>query len=139
MKRILISLVLLIYGPLTIGVAQAADPTSTNPFDVCNSSNAGTLAGCQDSTLKEPQPGHVNAAAKNSFINTYLPNAVTQIALIAAALCIIMLLYAGLMYITNMDNPKEVSTATDIAVWSIIGLFIAMGAYLIMYVINNIF
>ena len=158
MKHFFILISALLYGMVTINIANAllvpdeeyfertysehttktSSTTATNPFDVCKGGTAGTLAGCQDSTINESTPGHINQNAKNTFINTYLPNIVTQIALIAAALCIIMLLYSGIMYITNMDNPKEITTATDIAVWSLIGLFISMGAYLIMFVINNL-
>jgi len=84
--------------------------------------------------LLEKIPGTANISG--SDFPGYL-SAVYKVALIVVTLsAVLMLSVGGFMYLTSAGNTSSISTAKGIIYDSLIGLVIALSAWLILYVIN---
>lgn len=84
--------------------------------------------------LLEKIPGTANLSGNN--LSGYL-SAVYKVALIVVTLsAVFMLSVGGFMYLTSAGNTSSIGTAKGIIYDSLIGLVIALSAWLILYIIN---
>ena len=86
--------------------------------------SGGTLSSFES----DPQKGTCNLARYlNIIIRLFLG--------ICAVLAVIMLVYGGLIYITSVV-PSEKGSGKNTIINALVGLIIALGAYLLLYTIN---
>lgn len=87
-----------------------------------------------DYILLEKIPGTNGVSGSN--LTAYL-SAIYKVALIVVTLAaVLMLSIGGFMYLTSAGNTSSISTAKGIIYDSLIGLVIALSAWLILYIIN---
>ena len=79
-------------------------------------------------------PGTSDATG-NVNINTYIPAVVKLIIGIAGALAVIRIIFGGIKYMTS-DAFEQKSDAKETITNAIIGLLLAMSAYIILFTIN---
>lgn len=56
---------------------------------------------------------------------------------IAAGICVVMLIVAGILFITANGDPGQVKKARDAVIWSVVGLVVAILAFSIISVVTN--
>ncbi|MFA5777692.1 MAG: pilin [Parcubacteria group bacterium] len=90
-------------------------------------------AGPYDYTALEPIPGTANTGADlKLYIEAIYKFAIWTVGIAA----VLMLTIGGFMYMVSAGNTSKMDTAKKIVTDAILGLIIALGAYLILYVIN---
>ncbi|MFA5777644.1 MAG: pilin [Parcubacteria group bacterium] len=89
--------------------------------------------GPYDYTALEPIPGTANTGADlKLYIEAIYKFAIWTVGIAA----VLMLTIGGFMYMVSAGNTSKMDTAKKIVTDAILGLIIALGAYLILYVIN---
>lgn len=123
------------------GATGCTDPDKMECCSAVNDPGVGSNAGANASTggkaleyqLLEKIPG---TEGKGSDLPGYV-GSLYKIALIIVTLsAVLMLTIGGFMYLTSAGNTSSISTAKSIIADSLIGLVIALSAWLILYVIN---
>ena len=106
----------------------------SSPSDPGTGGNNGSSTGIGlDYTLLENIPGTDNLG---SDLPGYV-SALYKVALVIVTLsAVLMLTIGGFMYLTSAGNTASISSAKSIIYDSLIGLVIALSAWLILYVIN---
>lgn len=98
----------------------AAEPSTTTPSSSSSSSKTKTY----EAQIKSPI-GEVTAGELIGRIVEYLMGLVGVIA-------VLMLIWGGVMYMTSAGNEEKINTAKKIITGAIIGLVVALLAYLIV-------
>lgn len=128
-------------GSTTLGVCSDVANYSCCSNAYTNSNTAGATTGGQSAqgnvpftyTLLERIPGGENAGGD---LETYVEN-IYRIALIIVTLsAVLMLSVGGFMYLTSAGNTSAMGSAKSVIFDSLIGLVIAITAWLILNVIN---
>ena len=71
--------------------------------------------------------------------NATLQNIVAVIAIIAGAIAVLIIVLAGLRYITSRGNPNETAKAKDAIIYAVVGLIIIISAFSIVnYVVLGV-
>lgn len=90
----------------------------------------------KDYTLLQPLPGMGQKLPVEKILPAYLSSLFKFMLVLAGALAVLMLVFAGIMYITSGGNASTIEKAKS-RIWSAIGgLVLAVSAYLILYTIN---
>ena len=88
-----------------------------------------------DYELLEPLPGGPEKIAPGGF-SAYLSALFKYAIAVAAVLAVVMIVIGGLQYIGAAGNTSVIEDAKDRIYWAIVGLFLALGSWLILYNIN---
>lgn len=112
-------ILLFVFAFLFAGLLNGVSSTTAAPFDY---------------VLMEKIPG--TSGISGSDLPAYI-SAIYKVALIVVTLsAVLMLSIGGFMYLTSAGNTSSISTAKGIIYDSLIGLVIALSAWLILYTIN---
>lgn len=71
-------------------------------------------------------------------ISTIIGNAATQLTTIATALIVLMIVWAGILFLTANGEPDKVSKARQAALWAIIGGVVVLSAEAVKTLIKSI-
>lgn len=64
---------------------------------------------------------------------------VSFVSVVASLVCVIIIILAGLRYITSSGNPDSISKSKNQIIYALIGLVVSLGAYAIVgYVIKKL-
>jgi len=88
------------------------------------------IAFGQSVTLTNPL-GETNTFAK------LLDNIITGVAGVVASLATIMIIIAGILYLTSAGSPERINTAKKALIYAIVGIVIALSAGAIAIVIKT--
>lgn len=126
-SRLKVSLLSLGALPLIIfaGSAQAADV-----FQPCETDAGKNSAVCKSKNAQEKGGGRNPLFGPDGVI-TFIINLISALVGIAA---VIMIILAGLKFITSGNNPQDVSSAREMVIYAVAGLIIAVSAQLIVRV-----
>lgn len=80
---------------------------------------------------EDPQ-GFVKGKKTSEIIQTYIGTTVNKILAVVGSLTLIVFVFGGFMWLTSAGNPDRVQTGTNAMLYSVIGLFIIFGAYVIL-------
>ncbi|MDP2691018.1 MAG: hypothetical protein Q8O95_01270 [bacterium] len=75
----------------------------------------------------------------SSFISDILPSIANWMAGFLAAIAVLVLIYAGIQYLTAEGEPEKISAATKTAFYTLGGLLLLMFGYAIVYLFLSIF
>ncbi len=116
------------------GICCQTVPPNNNTGNGNGSGSTGTgLTGQLNYTLLEKIPG---AEEAGSDLKSYL-EALYKIALVLVTLsAVLMLSIGGFMYLTSAGNTAQMGNAKGVITDALIGLVIALFAWLLLYVIN---
>jgi hypothetical protein len=141
MKKVLILLVLIVFL-LGVGFSERIDAAVC---DACNASTSSTNADCRapasecrgdlspDDGKKQgvcQEPGKTqicNPLRTTSFVGI-INNILTLLFNFALVLSPIMIVVAGIMFVTAGGSPDRVSTAKRILLWTVVGFVIVILA-----------
>lgn len=126
-KIILSSLFLFLFGLLTI--------SSVSARTVNNTLNGLKTTGVKVDAFSA-QAGQTDDVAKN-FIQTSAGRLIGSVLSFVGVLFLIMMIYAGIMWMTAQGNDQQVTKAKNLLINSIIGLVIIFAAYAITAFIGN--
>ncbi len=87
-------------------------------------------------TLLEPIPTHGGTLEGSTDLSSYLETVFAFGISIAGILAVTMIVIGGIQYITAYDNPGMVGNAKNRITQALLGLLLAIGAWLILYTIN---
>jgi hypothetical protein len=97
------------------------------------SSTVHSATGTYDYTQLEKIPGSENAGSDlKSFIESIYKFGIWTVGIAA----VLMITIGGFMYLASAGNTSKMDTAKNVITNAIIGLVVALSAYLILYVIN---
>ena len=74
----------------------------------------------------------------NSTFCSLLTSIAAQVGSLVAILGTIMLIVAGILYLTSAGNPTKTETAKKALIYAIIGIFIGVAASSIVSIVKNI-
>ena len=86
--------------------------------------DAGAAGGNCDTTLPE-------VAANADTVSTLL----SIVFGVLGAVCVFLVIYAGMQFITGGDDPQKVKNARNTIIWALIGLGVAVSAEAIVYLV----
>ena len=89
------------------------------------------LAVCPTGQICNPLNG------VNNF-NDLLEKIVTGVGTLIASLGVIMIIIAGILYLTSAGNPERINVAKKALVYAIIGIVIGIAADSIVAIIQNV-
>lgn len=117
---LLVSLVLLL--PVTVEAVSLFG-------DACSQGGTKDSAACSGT----------GAVAGNPIVDTI--NKVTVlVSIVAGAAAVILLVIAGLMYVTSGGDPSKIESAKKTVIYTVVGLFVIVLARLIIgFVISNVY
>ena len=69
--------------------------------------------------------------------NDFFKDAITIFSQVIGAVSVLILVLAGLRYITSLGDPKKTAEAKDAIVYSLIGLAVSLAAYSIVTLVLN--
>lgn len=75
----------------------------------------------------------------DSLTSTVIPRFATYFASFLAGIAVLLLMYAGIQFMTAGGDPDKVSQATKTATFTLLGIVVAMFAYAIVYLFISIF
>ena len=84
----------------------------------------------------EPLPGTTISSTGDVTLSSYLEGVYKLLVGLAGVFAVLMIVIGGLQFIAGADNPSMRSAARQRIVNAIFGLFLAMGSWLILYIIN---
>lgn len=127
MKKIIITLFVLLLVPLSSSLAQTSIETGSNP-------------SLKDAFKIQQEIGE-RAGYNNSNLDLLdIISAVINVVLsLIGILFIILIIYSGITWMTSGGEESSVSKAKKTLKQSIIGLVIVLGAYAISYFVINLF
>ncbi len=127
-KKILFSLLfisLFFFSAITGASAQSADDTL---------SGLNTTAGKVSAFSN--QVNQSNEISKN-FIQTSAGQIIGTVLSFVGVIFLILMIYAGIMWMTAQGNDQQVTKAKDLLINSIIGIIIIFAAYAITAFVGN--
>lgn len=110
-KKIFLSLALIV----GLGVTLAPAAGAVNIFDACDS--ASDTAVCQ---------------GRDEQVNGFVRQVVNTMMYILGALSVIMIIVAGIMYVTSGGSSDQVNKARHTLTYSVVGLIVALLALAII-------
>ena len=129
MKRILAVVLILACSTIFSSVAFAA----TSLFDVCTNSNSDTTSQSAACASKYDTNNPISGS------NSIIVKITNFIALIAGLAAVILLIIAGIKYITSQGDTAGVKAAKASLINVLIGiLVIVLGRQLIVYVVSRL-
>ncbi len=78
------------------------------------------------------------ASGSNDAVCTLLLNAKNLLLGVGGGIGVLLLVYAGFMYVTAYGNEERATQAKKIILWTIVGLIIIMGAELLIGELINV-
>lgn len=96
--------------------------------DVCEGAGANSTV-CKEKRAQED--GDKNPLFGPDGVLTFVINLISALVGIAA---VIMIILAGLKFVTSGSNPQDVSNAREMVIYAVVGLVIALSAQLIVRV-----
>jgi len=126
-KKIIFSSVFLFIFSLLLafGVnAQSTDSLITDPLEGLDKTAGNVTA------FKTSKPGA-------DFIQTKAGSIIGTVLSFIGVLFLIMMIYAGIMWMTAQGNDQQVTKAKDLLINSIIGIIIVFAAYAITAFVGN--
>ena len=157
MKKILISinLVLLLFCITDVKVSEAVvftvnshvssllagDPSTPSP--VQDPSNTGTV---RDPSIPNPVqdpsvPGKISIAIYNPLKANDLQELATDIIELLIQLgipvIVLMIIYAGFLYVTARGNPEQISKAHNTILWTLVGAAVLLGSMVIVEIVKK--
>ena len=92
----------------------------------------GKACDGSDSVICQQQK---NGSAK---ANTFIQNVISTLLFIVAAICVIVIIIGGIRYATSGGDSGQVKSAKDTILYAVIGLVVALMAYVIeRFVLSN--
>ncbi len=130
MKRVVSYAYSLVLGSLAFGsfmpLARAVDTTTYRPSGMFDIGSCGDINN----------PGMDSNSGKELLC---VVNNTIGIALeIVGALIVVVIIFAGVRYMTSMGNPERVAGAKKTLVGGIIGLIIVMSAWFVVRLVGNL-
>jgi hypothetical protein len=134
-KNLFISLAILQFSFLAYGllvpsaVALAADPKQA----VCEG------AGVTAVTAVTAAPGTVDCSTEaKGTLETVLKTALNLFSAIIGIIAVVMIIIAGLKYITSQGEPANIATAKNSIIYAAIGLVVvALAQVIVRFVLNR--
>lgn len=123
-KKIIFSSVFLFFFSLLLALGVSAQTTgdTLNGLDA----TAGKVTAFQNQT----KPG-------NDFIQSRAGTIIGTVLSFVGVLFLIMMIYAGIMWMTAQGNDQQVTKAKELLINSIIGIIIIFAAYAITAFVGN--
>jgi len=75
----------------------------------------------------------------NICVSCILANVFTPLWQLAAGLAVIMMIVAGILFITSNGEPGKITTAKQAVIWGIVGLLVAIIAFSIVTIVGKWF
>lgn len=75
----------------------------------------------------------------DNVVDNVLPGVAQWIAGFLAALAVIFLIYAGILYLTAGGEEEKITEATKTAFYVLVGLLLTMFAYVLVYLFLSLF
>ena len=118
---------------LTVGIIGLATTASVSAQDFTTGSKQ------VDPCVLSPGSGVCHYKNTRSSSSTIIKNIVNILLYIVGASAVIMIIISGLKYITSAGNPSGVASAKSTLLYSVVGLAVAMVAYVIVnWVISSV-
>lgn len=134
-KFIIILSTVVLSVPLAFAGTALAAPTTTGGTGQCTNIGSGIAKGV--TATGNPGSCSANTGSLTSGISKIGADAVNLFSIIVGILSVIMIIYAGLRYITSGGESGGVTSAKNTLIYAIIGLIIVVLAQLIVrYVLN---
>lgn len=126
MKKFFLGLVLLLtVFVATPALALAADPTAAAKNEVCQGITGQTGGTC--------------TPAQGSALARALKGVLEVISFIAGVAAVIVIIVAGLKYITSGGDTNSISSAKNTLIYAVVGLIVvAMSQVIVRYVLRNV-
>lgn len=123
-RLISVIIILVVLVPLLI---QAQNTTDTTVTSGASNSSGGTSLKI---TLKNP--------FKSNSIEGLLKVIVDEILMpIGGVIAVLMIMYAGYLFVTARGNSAQIDKARDALVWAVVGAAILLGAWVISTAIGS--
>ncbi len=81
--------------------------------------------------------GQICNPLKATDIITFLTQIIDVLLIFAVPIIVFFIIYAGFLFVTAKGNESQVSTAKSALTWAVVGGVIALGAKLIITVIEG--
>jgi hypothetical protein len=76
---------------------------------------------------------------EGGIISSLLPRVATWMTGLLAAVAVLFLMYAGILFLTAGGEEEKISEATKTAVYVVLGLILAMFGYVLVYLFLTLF
>ena len=83
-------------------------------------------------------PALADSAAEVAKIQTFIQSVIAVLVTGAGALATVFLVVGGIRYITSTGNPHNLEKAKHTIVYSILGLAISLGAYVLSSMVSGL-
>ncbi len=147
MKILKIILILIIFLFLTASVAVSKTVlaaqtcgTGTNTWQCENNEACGKSSGlCVPKIIGDipAPPGVAQYEKTGASFGGFLSNVIVLFTVIAGIVAFYNLLIGGFQFITSAGNPKGIEEAWKKLVFSLIGLIIIVGAFIVANIVGN--
>lgn len=121
MKKYLIAAVMLFSSIIALPASTAAVNVLQGP---CSDDRARNAAVCQDSNTGGANPFIGSGGILTAIINIF--------SIVVGIVAIIIIVLAGLKFITSGDNPQEAANARQRVIYALVALVIAVSAQTIV-------
>jgi|SRR5690606_14364365 len=153
-KILLLSCLLLNFSMISPAMAQGetdpVSPTSPQTPSTTTTSSESNSEAPDDEVQRRTGPEEVYSGAffrtdesdrykLQGVIEVLLPGLARWIAGFLAALAVIFLIYAGILFLTAGGEEEKISEAIKTAVYALLGLILTMFAYVLVYLFLTLF
>ena len=76
--------------------------------------------------------------SESYVLTSLIPNALKILFQAAAALAVLMIIYAGYLYLFMFQDEANITQAKNIIIYSVVGLLLSIGAYLLVDLIASL-
>lgn len=129
MKRIFVPVIVSIFCFVTVG-ASLVRP-------VYAQAETSSTQACE--TLKEINPDGKACAAGDSSVNKVIRVALNLLSVVAGVVAVIMVIIAGLKYITSQGDSNQISSSKKTLIYAIVGLVVVAFAQIIVkFVVHKV-
>ncbi|MBI5732123.1 MAG: hypothetical protein HY982_02060 [Candidatus Magasanikbacteria bacterium] len=111
------------------GAPGEKQPASYNPADLPLPTDP--LAGLK-STEKPKKDAAATASPAFSQVLLLISSLIRSILSVLGAIALAVFVYAGIKWMTAQGNPEQVKSASQIMLWAVLGVIMALGSYIIL-------
>jgi Type IV secretion system pilin len=138
MKRLFVLFALSFF--LVLGFSRAAH--AATPFgDVCQEQTSNGSGSASNSTVCSSVNNRTDTQTNNPITGSggILSKAVNILAFLTGVASIIIIIIAGIKYITSTGDPGKVSSAKDTILYAVVGLVVSVTARaIILFIVNRV-
>ena len=130
MKKFFVFLLIALFFPLSIALAQTGTGSNTGGNTGTGSNPCAGGSVCINNPL---------AAGGIDSPQTLIGKVINSILGVVGSLALVMFVYGGLLWMTSGGSAEQVKKGRDILIWAAIGLVIIFSAYgLVRFVIQGV-